>query len=67
MIITVQCINRDWHLQHPQHADPIVFDTGAAAFDAASAYAQEHHRRTGASTAVHVEAFTQRVEVLRIG
>lgn len=67
MIITVQCIDRRWALFHPHYRQPFEFETGTAAFDAAAGYAHAHNALTGASTAVQMEAFPQRIEVLRVG
>jgi len=67
MIITVQCIDRRWRLIHPDYHQPFEFETGTAAFDAAAGYAHAHNAVTGTSTAVQMEALSQRIEVLRVG
>ncbi|MCC7632927.1 hypothetical protein [Stenotrophomonas rhizophila] len=67
MLIKVQCQDRHWHVVHPAQPDPVAFLDGALAFDFADRLARDHHDRTGAASAVRVEAYDAHVDAVRYG
>lgn len=67
MVITLQCHSQRWCLLDPQGQATEAYASGAAAFDAAAERADEHHRRTGQSSTVRVEALGSTLDVLRFG
>lgn len=65
MIITVELVDRRWHVVDRSRAAAASYPTGAAAFDAAAALARTHHTRTGQASAVRVATPAASVEALR--
>jgi len=64
MVITVKCSAAQWSLLDPAAGVAEVFNSGAAAFDAAVGLASAHHRRTGQGSTVRVEALGSSVDAV---
>lgn len=67
MLLTIELVDRLWHLRQSDQ-DPVAgFASGAQAYDTAAELAHRHHARTGQACVVQVAVASTRVEALRVG